>query len=158
MRNWPASSSGPAATIRRPECWSVVAALIAAMIAGYLTVAHFREALLVCSRLSDCQTVQSSSYAEIHGLPVALLGLILFTLLLGMTIARLLRPDIGNLLTAVIFVSLAGAVTFYAYLTYLELFVIKAMCQWCVASSLAALAGLILEWTIVRRELVIADD
>jgi uncharacterized membrane protein len=143
--------------MRRPECWSFVAALIATAIAGYLTLVHYRESLLVCSGVSDCQTVQNSKYAEMGGIPIALLGLILFAILLGLTIARLARPDIADALTAMIFVSAAGAVAFYAYLTWLELFVIDAICQWCVASALATLALLISESVMVRRVLL-PDD
>ena len=55
---------------RRPEYWSAVLALIGVAIAGYLTIVHFRESLLVCSGISDCETVQTSQYAEILGIPV----------------------------------------------------------------------------------------
>ena len=117
--------------------WSAIA------IAGYLTIVHFRESLLVCSGISDCETVQTSKYAEIIGIPVALLGLLTFVLLLALAVVRVLQPERTDTITMIMFVLVVGSIGFYIYLTYLELFVIDAICQWCVASSLVMVGMLI---------------
>jgi uncharacterized membrane protein len=86
--------------------------------------------------------VQSSDYAELAGVPVAVLGTIGYALIL----ASLLVPgDAGRFAGALL--GLVG-VGFSVYLTYLELFVIDAICQWCVASAvvMAALAAV----TVIR--------
>jgi uncharacterized membrane protein len=85
-----------------------------------------------------CETVQSSRYAEILGVPVAALGLGEYA---GLLLSALLRGEGGALLG--LFVTLAS-VLFSAYLTYLELFVIYAICQWCVASAALMTAAFIL--------------
>jgi uncharacterized membrane protein len=79
--------------------------------------------------------VQSSDYAELAGVPVALLGLIGYALILA---SLALPGDAGRLAGA--FLALVG-VGFSAWLTYVELFEIDAICQWCVASALV-MAGL----------------
>jgi uncharacterized membrane protein len=158
MTSWPASSPVPEAWYRRPEIWSVVLAVVGIAIAGYLTIVHYRESLLVCSGISDCETVQTSKYAEIVGVPVALLGLLTFVLLLALAIVRILQPERTDMTTMIAFVLIVGAVGFYIYLTYLELFVIDAVCQWCVASSLVMVGMLISESILLRRLLAIPES
>ena len=111
----------------------VVAALVALAgigVAGYLTWVHYDEAALVCVAGGGCETVQQSSYAEIAGLPVALLGLGSYTIVLGLIVwdapyARLAAASLA-------FVGLA----FSVYLLVLQLFVIDAVCVWCMANDL----------------------
>ena len=83
----------------------------------------------MCSGISDCERVQSSRYAELAGVPVALVGLIGYLAILG---SLAIPGEAGRLATA----SLAFAgLAFSGYLTYVELFEIEAVCQWCVASA-----------------------
>jgi uncharacterized membrane protein len=94
---------------------------------------------------SGCETVQTSRYAEILGFPVAALGLLAYA-------GLLLSAAIGGERSALfgLFVALIS-VLFSAYLTYLELFVIGAICQWCVASVVLVVAALILTALRLRR-------
>lgn len=111
-------------------------ALVGVAISGYLTWVHYAEVEPVCTGISNCVRVQSSKYAELGGIPVAVIGLAGYLAILG---SLGVRGETGRLLTA--FLALVG-VGFSAYLTYLELAVIHAICQWCVASAavMAALA------------------
>jgi uncharacterized membrane protein len=109
----------------------VVLALIGAAIAGYLTWVHYAGLEVVClAGGGGCEKVQSSDYADLAGVPVALLGLIGYVGILGST---LLLPDETGLL-ATAFLALVGF-GFSMYLTWAELFRIHAICQWCVASA-----------------------
>ena len=157
MTSLPVSSAAPG-WHRRPEYWSAVLALVGTAIAGYLTIVHFRESLLVCSGVSDCETVQTSQYAEILGIPVALLGLLCFVALLGLAVVRIIQPERADTITMIMFVMVVASIGFYIYLTYLELFVINAVCQWCVASSLVMLGMLITETILLRRVLSIPEE
>jgi uncharacterized membrane protein len=115
--------------------FSFVLALAGLAVAGYLTVAHFRGEILVCG-VGDCQTVQNSPYAEIAGVPIALLGAGMYLTLMGLGVARWCWPGKRDVFTTVAFgLALAGAL-YAAYLTYLEIWVIRAICQWCVVSAL----------------------
>jgi uncharacterized membrane protein len=81
--------------------------------------------------------VQSSDYAQLAGVPVAVLGLAGY---LGLLATLALPEGLGR--QAAAFLALAGA-AFSAYLTYVEVAEIRAICQWCVVSALlmTALAG-----------------
>lgn len=97
-----------------------------------------------------CETVQSSVYARIGGVPVAFFGVLGYAAIfavayVGLQPAWAARRGPTRLLATLA----AGGVLFTGYLTYLELFVIHAICRWCVTSAtiiaaicVAAFAGL----------------
>ena len=107
-------------------------------IAAYLTVVHYSGGEPVCAIAHGCAVVQSSEYSELAGVPVAVLGLLGY---LGV-LAALARDGEGGR-TAAAFLSLAGH-GFSAWLTYVEVGVLHAVCIWCVGSAvcMAVLAAL----------------
>ena len=111
----------------------MIATFVAAFgigVAGYLTVVSAGGDAPVCLAGSKgCEIVTSSSHSELLGINVAVLGLITYVVLLA---CALLRGDGARMAGFV--VSLLGF-GFSVYLTYLELFIIDAICQWCVASA-----------------------
>ena len=88
---------------------------------------------LVCST-GGCETVQSSSYAEVLGVPVAALGLVGY---LGLLLAALARGEWARL--SQVTLALTGFL-FSAYLLYVQFAVIDAICQWCVATDVLTTA------------------
>lgn len=118
--------------------------------AAYLTYVHYQGfGALVClgahNGHSSCETVQSSVWAEIDGVPVALLGLIGYLgLFSSYVVTERINGELGRGLgfcIALIGFGLSG------YLTYRELFSIHAICEWCVGSAvcmtvLAVLTGI----------------
>jgi uncharacterized membrane protein len=76
-----------------------------------------------------CATVANSRYSHIAGINVAVFGIVGYVVLLAAALAR------GDLARFVGFAAALVGFGFSAYLTYLELFVIDAICQWCVASA-----------------------
>jgi uncharacterized membrane protein len=105
-------------------------ALVGLAIAGYLTWVHYAGLNPICvGGGGSCERVQSSRWAELAGVPVSLLGLIGYGAIL-LTLA--LPEDLGRQAAAL--VALVGF-GFSAWLTYVELAKIDAICQWCVASA-----------------------
>src|SRR4029079_3067579 len=104
------------------------------------------------------ENVQRSQYAEILGIPVALLGLLCFIALFGLAVIRIIEPERADIITMIMFVMVVGSIGFYIYLTYLELFVIEAICQWFVASSLLMVGMLVTESILLRRVLSIPGE
>jgi uncharacterized membrane protein len=113
-------------------------AIVGLLISAYLTWVHYTGVVPVCvGRSGGCETVQTSSYATIFGFPVAVVGLVGYA---GLIFSALLRGE-GGLYLAFL-VALVGRL-FSAYLTYLEVFVIHALCQWCLASAAVMVAALL---------------
>jgi uncharacterized membrane protein len=105
-----------------------ILATAGAAIAGYLTYARLTDTTLACAT-GGCEIVQRSDYAELAGIPVALLGLTAYVFVLG-TAFTSSEPARA----AAAAVAVAGA-AFSAYLVYIQIAVIDAICQWCVASD-----------------------
>ena len=113
-----------------PRVVLLALAVLGVLITAYLTRTHFAGLTPVCTGSGEgCETVQSSRYASILGIPVALLGLLAYG---GLVFSAILWKEAGVYLGFLI--SLVGTL-FSAYLTYLEIFVIGALCQWCLASA-----------------------
>ncbi len=103
--------------------------LIGIGVAGYLTYTHYAGLKVVCLSSGGCETVQTSVYSKLDGIPVAVLGLAGY---IGILFSLAIRNDVGR--AAGFGVALVGFL-FSMYLTYRELFTIKAICQWCVSSA-----------------------
>jgi uncharacterized membrane protein len=106
---------------------AVLAALGAAITVYLLYVRHSGGAL-VCST-GGCDTVQGSTYAEVLGLPVAALGLVGF---LGLLLAAVARGEWARLIQVTLALT---AFAFGTYLLYVQLAVIDAICEWCLATD-----------------------
>jgi uncharacterized membrane protein len=105
-------------------------ALLGIAIAGYLTWVHYAGLDPICvGGGGGCERVQSSRWAELAGVPVAVLGLAGYVAIL----ASLALPEDQGALAAT-FLALVGF-GFSAWLTYVEIVKIDAICQWCVASA-----------------------
>jgi uncharacterized membrane protein len=109
-----------------------VLAVAGALVAGYLTYVKFTDSDTVCP-IGRCEAVQHSAYASLVGVPVSLLGLLTYVVILALWWwGRRSQGRAAILLLAA--VSVFGT-AFSAYLTFLEPFVIQAVCMWCLASA-----------------------
>lgn len=118
--------------------------LVGIGISGYLTYTRFAHTIIPCFDNSSCETVNSSKYALLLGIPVATLGLLAYIMLLVGGITRLVIVNRRNeeilvwrwrLDLALFLVSLIG-IAFTVYLKAMEIFVIGAICIWCVGSAI----------------------
>jgi uncharacterized membrane protein len=91
--------------------------------------------------------VQQSEYATIAGIPIALLGVLMFGAVVALATARLsANPPVAfDIATIASWLMVFAATLYYIYLTYVEIFVLEAICQWCVASSVVTLGILTVE-------------
>ena len=122
---------------------SAAIATVGLGIAAYLTIVHYAGGSPVCAIAHGCATVQKSSYAEVAGVPVALLGLLGYVAIL---LSLLCDDELGRTVTAIL--TLAGfafsGFGLSVWLTWIEVGELHAICIWCVGSALCmtALAGL----------------
>jgi uncharacterized membrane protein len=103
-------------------------ALAGAAVAAYLVYARYSGTRLACTT-GGCETVQHSKYAKAAGIPVAVLGLAAYLAVLATTLAA--RVEAAAIGAAIV---LAGLV-FGVYLIVIQVAVIDAICQWCLASD-----------------------
>lgn len=118
-----------------------VVSLVGLADAIYLTVEHVAGRSVKCTIVSGCSEVLSSQYASVGGIPLALVGaLAYFTVFSLATLAAFGYRGMGKLLTPVVALMFLMSL----WLIYLQAFVIKAFCQFCLLSALVTfvLAGL----------------
>jgi uncharacterized membrane protein len=115
-------------------------------VAIYLTFIETTNAKAVCGPVGDCNAVQASPFAKLFGvLPVGLLGAVGYIgILAAWFLARTGRGRLARLAPVVIFGMALFGVLFSIYLTYLELYVIHAVCIWCLSSAVIMALVLIL--------------
>jgi uncharacterized membrane protein len=101
-----------------------------------------RIGTLACGS-GGCETVQQSVWSRIGGIEVSLIGILGYAALLTVGLIGLQPRLAGRRWPALLLTGLAGiGVLFTVYLTSLELFVIHAICRWCIGSAVVILGVL----------------
>jgi uncharacterized membrane protein len=114
-----------------------VLALVGLFVALYLLLhALGFGGAIKCGASGGCETVQTSHWAVFLGFPVAFYGVVGYLAVLMVALVSL-RPAalVERKWNVMLGVLATAGVVFTAYLTYLELFVIHAICRWCVGSA-----------------------
>ncbi len=134
--------------------WLIIAIALISFIgfidSAYLTVEHYTGASLKCYIVSGCDTVLTSKYSSIGPVPVALLGAIYYVIIF---LSLFLYFDIKK--ESIIFnISKFTAVGFLmsAWFLYLQIFVIKAICFYCLISATTSTLLFILGMIIVFKK------
>ena len=123
-------------------------ALIGLLTAAYLAITKLTGGAPACGPIHGCDTVAASSYSEVLGIPVAVYGVGFSLVLVGLAVAWWRRAD-GRALLGAYGLGLLGCLV-VAGLTYLELFVIHAICVYCVAYAVTVVAGFVVAAATLR--------
>ena len=134
-------------------------ALAGVFVALYLTLYKLGYIGTLACAVGSCETVQTSKWATLLGFPVGAWGVayylaVLALALLGLTARFADSQRLSDILLAIT----AFGLLFSIWLTYLELFVIHAICQWCVVSAILAAILFVLSWLDRRDVIALYDD
>ncbi|MSU75405.1 MAG: vitamin K epoxide reductase family protein [Candidatus Magasanikbacteria bacterium] len=123
----------------------LVLALLGFLDASYLTLQHYRGVVPPCAIVSGCEQVTTSQYSLIFGIPVALLGALYYLTILILSIAHL-DTKRDTLLKYAAYFTACGLLASLWFI-FLQAFVIKAWCIYCLGSAttsiLLFIAGII---------------
>jgi len=149
-----------------PPRWLVVTSFLLAVagtaVSGYLTLDHYTTlAPLACPENAtiNCVKVTTSSYSTLHGVPVALLGLLYYLVMLVLCSPWMWRSQVPRLAQVRIAAATLG-VAFILYLIWAELFQINAICLWCTSVHLITIVMfgvLVVGQSLSSSRLVTAD-
>ena len=115
-------------------------ALIGVFVSTYLTLYKFGYIGSLQCAVGSCETVNTSRWATFFGLPVAAWGLGFYVSALALVVVGIQERYADSRALSLALVALTGwGVLFSGWLTYLELFVIDAICIWCVTSAVIVL-------------------
>ncbi len=104
-------------------------AILGVLVTGYLSVEHIFGGPIICATGHGCDIVRASVYAKFMGIPIAVFGLGMYLVLIAFLLSNRRALTSLNVLMSGI------GVAYSLYLTYLELYVIHAICSWCVAQA-----------------------
>jgi uncharacterized membrane protein len=136
-----------------------VLALVGILIALYLTLYKVGVVGSLSCSVGSCETVNTSKWAMFLGLPVAAWGLLAYLLIFALALAGTLEKYAASrAISWSIFGITAWSVAFSAWLTYVELFIIHAICIWCVTSAVILVAILGVSIVDVRMPRVSATN
>lgn len=126
-------------------------ALIGVLMSVYLTLHKYGFIGTLACGTGSCDTVQTSPWAVLMGVPVPLMGVFGYLVLMVIAIAGIQPQHANNKKIGILLFVLAEiALVFTIYLTYLEAFVIHAWCRWCLGSA----ALVLLIWIFSIPELL----
>lgn len=128
---------------------ATILALIGFVDSLYLTIIKLTNNKALCLEgVGDCWTVNMSVYSELAGIPISVLGMGAYLVLIALLFLET-KGDFWKNNNPILFFGVALAGTIYsAYLTYVEIYVIKAICPFCVISAVVILTLLVI--SIVR--------
>jgi uncharacterized membrane protein len=130
----------------------VLLALVGLLVATYLWLYKIGVLGELKCGSGSCEYVQASRYAELFGLPVAVYGVAGYAALLAAGLAGLQPRFASDRRVSVLLAALATVgFVFTIYLTAIEVFVLHAMCRWCVASAVIMTATWVLSLGDLRR-------
>lgn len=141
--------------LRRLSFGMLAFAAVGFIDAGYLTVEHFLNRVPPCTIISGCEKVTTSPYSIILGVPMALMGVVYYlAVILALVLYLDMRRDWIIKWTARV---TAFGFVFSLWLVYLQLFVIKAICQYCMLSAATSI-GLFAIGVLVLRSLSMNNE
>jgi uncharacterized membrane protein len=143
----------PRITLRRT---GLILIVLGILVTGYLSFAELTETTTVCieSGAFNCDVVQNSVYSRIMGIPIAVLGFATY-LVVGALVG--LENRVGLLReygAALVFAITLFGFLYSAWLTYIEIFQLKALCPWCLASAAIMTLLFIVSGLHLRRTLL----
>jgi uncharacterized membrane protein len=119
------------------------------VVSSYLVATHYGDQPIECGGVGDCNYVNSSEYASIGGIPVSLLGVAMYIGLIAASAFWSLKPADDKRMIAYWGLALSGA-GYAAYLTYVELAILHAICVYCVVSAGILAGSLVLStWALL---------
>ena len=126
----------------------------------YLTYVEITHTRALCGPVGDCNAVQSSPYAKLFGvLPIGVVGALGYIAILVTWLWRHYRTDrFSKIAGPVMFGMALFGTLFSIYLTYLELFVIHAVCIWCLSSAVIITVLMLLSLPPLTQWLAISDE
>lgn len=124
--------------------------VIGLLVAGYLSVVELSGLSPTCGVLHGCEEVAKSQYNNFAGIPVAVFGVVLSVALLSLALAWW-KTDIYGLLLGHYALSLVGVI-FDGWFLYLQVFVIQAVCIWCLTYEVSLLLRFLIALIVYYRQ------
>lgn len=113
--------------------YSLILGFLGFIVATYLTILHFKNVLPPCSLTSNCETVLTSQYASLFGIPIALFGSLFY---IGVIVLCLLiLTNYKKLFLNAFYLLVGSGFVVSLILIYIQAYLLNAFCQYCLAAE-----------------------
>jgi len=150
--------------VRKVSPWLNIAipvlSVIGLGISLYLAYVELTQSRAICGPVGDCNAVQNSPYAKLFGVvPIGVVGTVGYIAILGGWWWRRYRKDaLASAAGPIMFGMALFGTLFSVYLTYLEIFVIHAVCIWCLSSAVLMAALMLLSLPFITQWLAVTEE
>jgi len=135
---------------------AIVTAVIGLAVSTYLSVAKLANKDVLCFvGASDCNIVNSSGYSMWRGIPVAILGVLGYVLILTILLILSKQKNESSVIMLALFSVTLFGMLYSLYLTYVEIFIIHAICPWCLTSATAMFVLFIISAIFLGRSKIL---
>lgn len=131
---------------------SIVLAALGVLVSAYMTVYKLTDNQTMCLGNGGCSVVNTSAYSEVYGIPVALVGFAGYLVILAVLAIRIPWQIMRQNAVLIVFGLCLAGFLFTAYLIYVEIVLIRALCPFCVASQVIMTALFALSVVRLIRE------
>ncbi|MEK7635496.1 MAG: vitamin K epoxide reductase family protein [Patescibacteria group bacterium] len=131
-----------------------IVSLVGVVDTVFVTINHYKGVIPPCTLLNGCETVLTSKYSEVFGVPIALIGALFYSTVFLFSLAYLKTKN--NKIIIVFLALTALAFLMSLFFIYLQFFVIKAVCEYCLISAAASTILFVTSVFMARR--VVASD
>lgn len=115
--------------------FSILLAVIGIAVSVYMTIFKLTANESMCLGNGGCNTVNNSRYSEVSGIPVALIGVVGYAAILATLLLEKRNAFFKSNSTLIVFGMALTGFIFTVYLIYVEIYLIKALCPFCVTSQ-----------------------
>lgn len=135
---------------------AIVTAVIGLAVSTYLSVAKLANKDVLCFvGASDCNIVNSSGYSMWRGIPVAILGVLGYVVILAILLILSKQKNESSVIMLALFGVTLFGMLYSLYLTYVEIFIIHAICPWCLTSATAMFVLFIISAIFLGRSKIL---
>jgi uncharacterized membrane protein len=115
--------------------FSIALALLGLAVSIYMTIFKITNNPHMCVGNHGCMAVNASSYSELDGIPVAVIGMGGYAVLAGLLLLEPRAKFLKSNSTLVVFTLALLGFLFTLYLIYVEVALIQALCPFCLTSQ-----------------------
>lgn len=130
---------------------SIILSIIGLIDSLYLSWIEYSGKFALCGPIGNCESVNTSKYAQIYGIPLAYIGVIVYTVFIIILLLEGKNKLLAEYGSLIMFGLTLIGVLFSIYLTYLEIWVIKAICPYCVVSAVVLVILFVLSFIRLFR-------
>jgi uncharacterized membrane protein len=138
--------------LRKPVFLFLIFGTLGIFDAGYLTYLHYTATSPFCSIFNHCDVVLTSPYAILFGVPVALIGLVYYLAVSGLSALALFKRNLIFLKGAGVLVTLGFLISLY-FLS-IQIFVLHSFCLYCLFSAIISAILFVLFYLPILPKLI----